>query len=57
MSTIATKTGSKKDFVIFTKGASEMVLSLCTKYSKNGVITALDDTTRRELADAIERYP
>ncbi len=52
MSTIATY--SKEKNRIYVKGASEVVLELCTSYvSDNGVISALGETQIEELKNII----
>mmetsp|Transcript_11064 Transcript_11064/g.26862 ORF Transcript_11064/g.26862 Transcript_11064/m.26862 type:complete len:1179 (+) Transcript_11064:172-3708(+) len=49
--------GSEAPWMLFTKGASEMVMTLCTKYmNADGQVVDIDDTLRKNVEDSITAF-
>jgi Ca2+ transporting ATPase len=49
--------GSEAPFMLYTKGASEMVMALCNKYmNADGQVVALDDAMRKNIDDSIVQF-
>lgn len=54
---MSTVVKTEQGFRIFTKGAAEMILELCTRYvSEQGEVADLTEDIRDELLDQIDEY-